>query len=356
MKTINLLNKCNIKVLNSYKAILNTDYIFIPIKDEEKIVVKTKEKIIKGTLVYDDVEKIYSSISGIVLEVINLNNYKYLVIKNDYKELTHSTRARDLDTMNKDTFLSYIKSEKLKNILNNKINNLYINAIDNDPYIYNKYMYLKNNIKDIDKLSKYLKQNFNIDNIKIVIKNSYHDLLGEYKVDLKYIRVPDLYPIGQEDILSKYLIDNNDYLIDLEEIINVIYDAIKNKMIHETYITVNGNYVTNPAVVSVKKYSYLNNILGNFKLLGDDYNIILNNSLCGRVINPKNVIITNNINGIIINKTMEYKPSKCTKCGLCVNVCPMKINPLEKNKKCIQCGLCNFVCPSKIDIVDEVQR
>ena len=127
-------------------------------------------------------------------------------------------------------------------------------------------------------------------------------------------------------------------------------------MIYEKYITINGNYVKNPAVVNVKKYSYLNNILSNFKLLGDDYNIILNNSLCGNIIDPKNVVITSDIKGIIINTMQEYKPSKCSKCGLCANVCPVKINPLVKNKKCIKCGLCNFMCPSKINIVDEVQR
>lgn len=357
MKTINLLDKCNLKVLNNYKILLNTDFIFIPIKNEEKIVVNTGDKVLKGTLIYDDTEKLYSSISGIVLEVIKLNNYKYLAIKNDYKELTHSTRARDLDTMNKDKFLSLVSNDKIKDILDSNINNLYINAIDDDPYIYNKYMYLKNNIKDISVLCKYLKKNFNIDNIKIVIKNSYHELLGEYKVDLKYVKVPDVYPIGHKKVLSNYLINSdNDYLIDLEDIIDIIYEAVKNKIIHETYITINGNYVKNPAVVSVKKYSYLNNILSNFKLLGDDYNIILNNSLCGSVVDPKNIIITSDINGVIINKIINNKPSKCLKCGLCNSVCPVKINPLKRDEKCIKCGLCNFVCPSKINIVDEVQR
>ena len=258
--------------------------------------------------------------------------------------------------MSKDRFLSYLTNDKLKNILNNNVNNLYINAIDDDPYIYNKYMYLKNNIKDIFTLCKYLKLNFNIENIKIVIKNSYRELLNEYKVDLKYVRVPDIYPIGDNQILSNYLINDNDYLIDLKDIIDTIYEVIKNKMLHETYITINGNYIKNPSVVNVKKYSYLNNILSNFKTLGEDYNIILNNSLCGIVINPKNIVITDDIKGVIINQIKDYKPSKCSKCGLCANVCPVKINPLEKNKKCIKCGLCNFVCPSKINIVDEVQR
>ena len=51
MKTVNLVNRCNIKVLNSYKAILNTDFIFIPIKDESKIVVKKGDKICQGIFI-----------------------------------------------------------------------------------------------------------------------------------------------------------------------------------------------------------------------------------------------------------------------------------------------------------------
>ena len=357
MKKINLLSKNNLKVINNYKILLNTDYIFIPIKDEEKIVVKKGDNVLKGTLVYDDIDKYYSSISGIVLDVINLNNYKYLTIKNDYKELTYNTRAREIENMSKDKFLSYLSDINIKNIFNNKINNLYINAIDDDPYIYNKYMYLKNNIKDISILCKYLKKTFNIENIKIVIKNSYHDLLGEYKVDLKYIRVPDIYPIGNKEILNKYLMLNKeDYIFDLNEIINIIYEVIKNRILHEQYITINGNNIKNPAVVNVKKYSYLNNILTNFEFIHNDYDIILNNSLCGQVINPKNIIITDNIDGVIINKKISYKSSKCSKCGLCTKACPKNVNPLIKNSKCIKCGLCNYVCPSKINIVDEVQR
>lgn len=357
MKTINLLNECNLKVLNNYNEILNTDYIFIPIKDEEKIVVKTNDKVLKGSLIYDGDEKLYSSISGIVLKVINLNNHKYLAIKNDYKERSSNLRARNIDNITKEKFLSYLDNNILKELLNKDINNLYINAIDDDPYIYNKYMYLKKNIKDIYTISALLKKIFNINNIAIIIKNSYHELLGEYKVDLKYIRVPDIYPIGHEKVLKKHLVLNeNDLLIDLYDVIDLIYNVIKNKKIYEKYITINGNYIINPAVICVKKYSYLNNILTNFKFKGNDYNIIINNSLCGNIIDPKNIVITDDIDGVIINKNENYNPSKCTKCSLCYNVCPMKINPLIKNKKCIKCGLCNFVCPSKINVVDEVQR
>ena len=357
MKTINICSQLKIDVVNNYKEVLNTDYIFIPIDDESKIVVSINSKVLKGSLVYDGSEKIYSSISGVVLNVLKQNNKKYLVIKNDYKELSNNIRARDLSSLNKEMFLKLIKSNDIKGILVNKINNLYINAIDDDPYVYNKYMYVKNNIKDIADISSCMKKLFNINNIKIVIKNNYIELLNDYKVDVSFVKVPNIYPLGNNKLLQKYIInDKNDYLIDLNDIINLIYDVKKNKIRTEEYITINGNNVERSYVINIKKYSYLNNILQNIKVKDNDYDIVLNNSLCGQIVNPKNVILDGTVKGIMIMKKEKYNPSKCSKCGLCNTICPMKINPLEKNSKCIKCGLCNYVCPSKINIVDEVQR
>ena len=357
MKTVNILSNNNLKIIDNYKEILNTDYIFIPIKYDDKILVKFNSHVLKGELVYDDGIKKYSSVSGLVLKVLALNNFKYLVIKNDFKEESKNTRARNLDNLSKDKFLSNLNNQYIYNILNSKVNNLYINGIDDDPYIYNKYMIIKNNINDIAEMFKYIKDNFEINNIKLVIKNSYSNLLENYKINISYTKLPDIYPIGNNKLLTKQLIKNdNDYLIDINDIINMIYNIKKNKIMLENYITINGNVIENPKVIKVKKYSYLNNILTNFNFLSNDYDIILNNSLCGKIVNPKNVIIDDNIKGVIINKKSDYKPDKCIKCGLCVNVCPMKINPLKKNKNCIECGLCNYVCPSKINLVDEVQR
>ena len=64
---------------------------------------------------------------------------------------------------------------------------------------------------------------------------------------------------------------------------------------------------------------------------------------------------------VLKNTNKEYKCLECINCGLCINACPININPkymyFNKDKKskmykkeCIKCGMCSYVCPSKIDL------
>ena len=358
MRTINILNELNLKLVDTYKEILNSDYIFIPIESEEYLLIKVNDKVLKGQLIYDDNKnKRYSSISGIYLKYGILNNQKYCIIKNDYQELTNNTRARNIENITKDNFLKYYKKDEIKSILNSDIDTLYINAINDDPYIYNNFMYLKNNINDISSILDTLIKIFNISKICIVIKNSYNELLKDYKFSVSYFKVPDIYPIGNNKLLKKLVIkNNNDYLINLSDIIDMLYQVKKNKIITEKYITINGNNIVNPMVINVKKYAYLKEILRSFQLIDKDYNIIINNCLCGDVVSLKDTVITDEVEGIIINKKDDTTSFKCSNCSLCANVCPVKINPLEKNEKCIGCGLCNYICPSKINIYERFQK
>ena len=55
---------------------------------------------------------------------------------------------------------------------------------------------------------------------------------------------------------------------------------------------------------------------------------------------------------INIMKKTKRKDSECIKCGKCISICPIKINPLEKSDyhKCIDCGLCSYICPANINL------
>ena len=348
MKTINIVREQNIKVLKDYTDKLDIDYIYVPFEKEENIKVKLQESVLKGQLLYEDNNtKRYSSISGTVVKI----DKHLIIIKNNYKELTTNTRARKLDDLSLESFEKYYSNNKIKSMLSNEINNLYINAIDDDPYTFNKYMYLKKDINEIANVINMLYRLFKINKITFVIKNSYNDLLDSYKVNINYYKVEDIYPIGHKYLIDKFLLKNSsDYLIDLQDIIDMIYEIKKNKVQTEKYITINGD-IDDPKVYNVKKYCSLNEIYTNIK--GKD--VILNNSLCGRIV-KNDQIIDDNTYSLIIRNKQENKEVECSKCGLCFNVCPMKINPLKKDDRCIACGLCNYVCPSKINIYERIQK
>ena len=186
MKTINIVREQNIKVLKDYTDKLDVDYIYVPFDKEENVKVKYHESVLKGQLVYEDNDiKRYSSVSGTVVKIDN----KLIIIKNNYKELTTNTRARKLDDITKESFDKYYDNTKIKSMLSNEINNLYINAIDDDPFTFNKYMYLTKEINEIANVINMLYKLFKINRITFVIKNSYNDLLDSYKVNINYYKV-----------------------------------------------------------------------------------------------------------------------------------------------------------------------
>ena len=70
-------------------------------------------------------------------------------------------------------------------------------------------------------------------------------------------------------------------------------------------------------------------------------------------------------NGIIAIDNDEAEPQECIKCGRCVDVCPMSLEPLHFAKEvgdpaalkarnimdCMECRCCEFICSSKIPLV-----
>ena len=62
----------------------------------------------------------------------------------------------------------------------------------------------------------------------------------------------------------------------------------------------------------------------------------------------------------------EQPTLACIRCGECVQVCPVDLQPQqmlwfgddasEALERCIECGLCNQVCPSNIDLAGQFQQ
>ena len=81
------------------------------------------------------------------------------------------------------------------------------------------------------------------------------------------------------------------------------------------------------------------------------------------------LVVTKDLNCVLVIDDVETINYPCINCGKCTSVCPVGILPVLimknyedskkvedlKPEKCIECGLCSYVCPSKIEVREFVR-
>jgi electron transport complex protein RnfC len=185
---------------------------------------------------------------------------------------------------------------------------------------------------------------------------SYNNYLGTYKnISLKL--VDDLYLIGKEEFLIDYLHIKEDYLYLTASDIYELYSYIKKrKPLVEKYITITGNAISNPQVFNVKLGTkVIDLLLSNYESTILENDLYVNGLMQGDNMDVKDLIITEEFEGIVIMKKKEKQEYSCIKCGKCINICPISSNPMlaykdKKNVPCLNCGLCTYICPSYINL------
>ena len=214
----------------------------------------------------------------------------------------------------------------------------------------------------------------------IELKEIIDNYIGTY-LKLKVELVPDIYPIGWEKSLVKYIKKTGYNLYPIEKGIVVnnvstiyaIYEALKyHKPLTERIVTFTGENLKRPQNVMVKVGTSAQEIIekiGGTKRKEAIY--IAGGPMMGKQIPTDDIIINNNDNCILVLDKIDFEEStKCTRCGKCVENCPAKLSPiiikenlkhkeilkkLEPNK-CVECGLCSYTCPAKINVRELVKH
>lgn len=356
--------KCNKEI----KEFLNPDYIYVPYKSNDKLMIKNDEQVLmNGVILQSQDTYYYSSISGKIVgmceNIVDNKNSDTIVIENDFKEkvIKLNGAIKNISSYTKDELKKIIKVyNAYQNSLNGKT--ILVSGIDYEPYEFTMSYLIS---KHTDELLECIDAITNILNIKTTVLALNNDdeenvtnlvnQIGTYpNINLKLL--PNLYPIGKRECLIKELnLDPKDVIFFTVEDIYNIYNVLKRKKpITDKLVTISGNLITKSKVMKVKIGTNLGDMLINeFKFKNKDYHIIVNGLLSGYEINSLNYIITPNTRSIFINTVEQNIPSKCINCGMCINYCPMDCNPKEKinMEKCFKCGLCNYICPSKINIL-----
>ena len=153
--------------------------------------------------------------------------------------------------------------------------------------------------------------------------------------------------------------------------VKAISDAIQTGMpLIERVTTVTGKYIPNPGNFIVKIGTNTADLVAHCGgIQGTDVTVKAGGPMMGFIQGDLNVPIMKGSNGIIAVDTVETEPQECIKCGRCVDVCPMSLQPLYFAKKvmdpaalkelnimdCMECRCCEYICSSKIPLVNLIK-
>ena len=362
--------------MNNKKRIedyLTSDYIYLPYYDGMKVLVKDKEYINKNELIlYSDDKKVNSSVSGNVLGLTKINNTKYIVIENDFKDKlkTRMGVKRNLSDYTKEEFLCLVKEYGLDTFSSNSkvlvINGIdeYMGEVTYDTLLKEYTIEILDTIDALIDIMNIKKCFLAMNNSDIECVNNMLNNIGTYpKIDLKLFS--NDFSIGIKSILvnklTNYKHKNYDVMyLNIKDVLNMYNILRRKRPMSETFITLTGDNIDYTKVVRVKIGTNLVDVLNYFNI-DKDKHIIINGLLNGISLKNNNFIIDHNVRSIFVSDDVFYKESNCINCGECISACPIHINPrymyFNNNKKsksykekCIGCGICSYVCPSKINL------
>ncbi|MDP3312142.1 electron transport complex subunit RsxC [Lutibacter sp.] len=408
---------------SSIKRLTVPKTVYVPIAQHigipSEIIVAVKDKVTIGQVIAKSggyvSSNIHSPVAGVVTKLdkfIDTSGYKKqcIVIRTDEKDPSNFNEQEyllktSIELSPKEilqritdfgivglggaTFPSHVKLNVREGTT---LDCLLINGVECEPYLTADHRLMLEKSEEIIVGIKIVMRALNISKAIIGIENNKKDAIDLFKNLTKNestIQVGTLqvkYPQGGEKQLVKALLNRdvpiNGLPLDVGVIVHnvgtifAIYEAIQhNKPLTERVVTVTGKNLKNASNFWVKIGTPINNLIDAVGGLPEGTRKIVNGGpMMGKAIKNTDVPVTKGTSGILViseNEASRGKSENCIRCGECVFVCPMGLEPyllmnlVEKNfidrassediNTCIECGSCSYVCPSHRPLLDFIR-
>jgi electron transport complex protein RnfC len=155
-----------------------------------------------------------------------------------------------------------------------------------------------------------------------------------------------------------------------------VYEAVqKNKPLIERIVTVTGKTVGKPSNFLVRIGTPVSELLDK---AGSDIEktgkVVSGGPMMGKALNSLEVPVVKGTSGLLlfdVEHSERINVKACIRCGRCVKVCPMGLEPIllaqyseksmwdnaEENliMDCMECGSCHYTCPSGRPLLDYIR-
>lgn len=269
---------------------------------------------------------------------------------------------------------------------------LIINAVECEPYLTSDHELMMEKTEEIFVGVQLLMKAINVPRAVIGIENNKKDAISKFtnvatsyaNITIQPLKVQ--YPQGGEkqliDAVIRRQVPSGALPISVGAVVQnvgtafAVYEAVqKNKPLVERVVTVTGKDVKNPCNILARVGTPLSQLIEFAGGLPETTGkIVSGGPMMGKAIAGIEVPVTKGTSGILIIPTLEAKRKAmkdCIRCGKCVKVCPMGLNPTllmnlteyevwdraEKNAitDCIECGSCSYTCPANRPLLDYIR-
>ncbi len=357
--------------------------------------------------------KVHSTVSGKVKAIeprLHPNGNKVLsvVIENDFLDTKcdHIKEYDDENTLSVSEKIELIKNAgivghggatfpthiKLSPPPDKKIDSFIVNGAECEPYLTSDYRVMLENPQDVINGILQIMHILGVNKTYIGIENNKPEaikIMREYAKKHQGIEVCALktkYPQGSEKHLIKAITGREvpsgklpadvGVVVDNIDTCTAVYNAIKFRQpALSRVVTVSGLAVKNPANFRVRIGTSFRDIFSFAQL--DEENtakIIMGGPMMGIAqtsIDVPSIKGTSALLGLTKEEAELSPETPCTRCGKCVEKCPMGLMPVQINSyakigdmetcekydalDCIECGVCSFTCPSGNHITQRIK-
>ena len=296
------------------------------------------------------------------------------------KELTALLQEKGIVGMGGATFPAHVKYSVPEG---KTIDALVINAVECEPYLSADYRVMMERGRDVLEGIDICRHILGVKKAVIGIESDTPkaiDLLSDLSREYEGVEVAALkvkYPQGAEKQLIKATLNrevpSGGLPMDVGVVVSnvgtiaAIYDAVAGGMpLMERITTVTGNILDKPGNYKIKIGTPIKDILEEAGLREEPGKLVLGGPMMGLCHYTDEISVTKGTSGILVLSKKEakrYPHRPCVRCGKCIPVCPMGLNPARLVKlielgrdqealdngvmDCIECGCCSYSCPSQ---------
>ncbi len=390
-----------------------SQHIGAPAKPEVNIGDEVKRGQVIGTTTGFVSSPVHSSISGKVTAISDFPTsvgrmVQSIVIESDGKDESVSFKehpeymnlsADEIKAMIKDAGIvgmggaAFPTNVKLSPPKEKTIDTVIINGAECEPYLTADHRLMVEHPREVVEGLKIIMKSLGVKEGHIGIEENKPDAIEAMKSavsgepDIKIWSLEIKYPQGAEKMLIKAIkgreVPSKGLPMDVGVVVQnvgtalAVYEAVRfGKPLIERVVTVTGNGIKEPKNMMVRIGTLMSDVIEQCGGLVDGaVKVISGGPMMGFAQWTLDVPVVKGTSGILVLAEDEYvssdQYSACIRCGSCIDVCPMGLNPsilsiysekgfYEDAKAnnlfdCFECGSCAYVCPAKRPMVQFIR-